>query len=60
MRGLVGKIYHSFMDNFSSVNLYTELLMENIYATGSLIFRRRNFPPGLSLVAKRSLLVLLW
>ena len=29
--------------------------MENIYATGSLIFRRRNFPPDLTLVAKRGL-----
>ena len=52
----MGKGYHIFMDKFfSSVNLYKELLMENIYATGSLIFRQRNFAPDLTLVAKRGL-----
>ena len=55
-RDLVGKGYHIFMDSFfSSVNLYKELLIDNIYATGTLIFRRRNFPPDLALVAKRGL-----
>ena len=55
-RDLVGKGYHIFMDSFfSSVNLYKELLIDNIYATGTLIYRRRNFPPDLVLAAKRGL-----
>ena len=55
-RDLVGKGYYIFMNSFfSSVNLYKELLIDNIYATGTLIFRRRNFPPDLALVAKRGL-----
>ena len=41
---------------FSSVNLYKEILFDNIiYATVTLISRRRNFPPELLLSAKRYL-----
>ena len=36
---LVGKGYHIFMDSFfSSVNLYKKLLIDNIYATGTLTY----------------------
>ena len=38
-RDLVGKGYHMFMDSFfSSVTLYKELLLDGIYAMGTLKF----------------------
>ena len=53
VKDLVGKGYGIFMDIFSSVNLYKEILFDNIiYATVTLISRRRNFPPDLLLAAK--------
>ena len=53
---LVGKAYHIFMDSFfSSVPLYHKLLSHNIYCTGTLRSKRRNFPPDLKDVAKRGL-----
>jgi len=39
-----GKNYHIYMDNFfSSVSLYKNLLLDNIYCTGTLPVNRRNF-----------------
>ena len=49
-RDLVGKSYHVFIDSFfSSVSLYRNLLLENIYCIGT------NFPPDLKDAAKRGL-----
>ena len=54
--GLVGKAYHIFIDNFfSSVALCNQLLLDNIYCTGTLRPNRRNFPPDLKDAAKRGL-----
>ena len=52
---LVGKGCNIFMDIFSSISLYKDILFDNIYATCTLISRRRNFPPDLFLAAKRGL-----
>ena len=55
-RDLVGKNYHIYMDNFlSSVSLYKNLLLDNIYCTGTLQVNRRNFPPVLKKVVKKGL-----
>ena len=55
-RDLVGKHYHIYMDSFfSSVSLYHDLLLDNIYGTGTLRTHRRNFPPALKECAKKGL-----
>ena len=55
-RDLVGKHYHIYMDSFfSSVFLYRDLLLDNIYGTGTLRTHRRNFPPALKDCAKKGL-----
>ena len=55
-RDLVGKHYHIYMDSFfSSVKLYKNLLLDNIYCTGTVRAQRRNFPPDLKDVVKRGL-----
>ena len=55
-RDLVGKSHHLFMDNFfTSVSLYRNLLNDGIYATGTALAQRRNFPQALVSVAKRGL-----
>ena len=52
-RDLVGKSHHLFMNNFfTSVSLYRNLLNNGIYATGTALAQRRNFPQALVSVAK--------
>lgn len=44
-RDLVGKNHHLLMDNFfTSVSLLCNLLKDGIYATGTALAQRRNFP----------------
>ena len=56
-RDLVRKSYHIFTDNFfPSPSLYRDLLLKDIYYTGTLHSNRRNFPPDFKDVAKSPLL----
>ena len=55
-RDLVGKNHHIYIDSFfSSVSLYSNLLADKVYCTGTVRSNRRNFPPDLKDVAKRGL-----
>ena len=55
-RDLVGRSYHIFVDNFfSSVDLFCQLLKDNIYATGTLRSNRKKFPSDLVPYVKRGL-----
>jgi len=54
-RDLVGRNHSVYKHNFSSIDLFQNLLTDKIYATGTLCSNHRGFPADLTTVAKRGL-----